>query len=226
MLKDNIAIVLERIAGACKKKGIEPGSVTLVAVTKTVDAESVREAISLGIKDIGESRVQEAQSKFEQLSDTLSVITKHMIGHLQSNKAKKAVELFDLIQSVDTLELAGEINNASLQKGKVQDVLLEIKVSDEATKFGLSPEEAKNFMADAEVLRNIRVRGLMAMAPYFEDPAKARPYFRKAREIFDGIRSVNKYAYFGVLSMGMSNDFEVAVEEGATMVRVGSAIFK
>lgn len=226
MLKDNLTVVLQKIAGAAGKKGIKPGSITLVAVTKTIDAEIVSQALDLGVKDIGESRIQEAAAKFEALSGSLTGVRKHLIGHLQSNKAKKAVELFDLIQSVDTIELAKEINKFALQNGKVQDCLLEIKVSPEDSKFGFSPDNAAGFMADAEKLSNVRVCGIMAMAPYFEDVEKSRPFFKKAKETFEAIRSLNKYPFFSILSMGMSNDFVTAIEEGATMVRVGSAIFK
>ena len=226
MLKDNLSVVMQKIAGAAARKGINAGSVTLVAVTKTVDTETVSQALGLGIKDIGESRIQEAQPKFASLSDKLSGVRKHLIGHLQSNKARKAVELFDLIQSVDSIELAKEINRFSQQNNKVQDCLLELKVSQEDTKFGLPADKAAAFMAEAENLSNIRFLGMMAMAPYFEEVERSRPFFRKAKESFEAIRSLKKYPLFNILSMGMSNDFEVAVEEGATMVRVGSAIFK
>ena len=226
MFRDNLSVVLLKIAGAAGKKGISAGAITLVTVTKTVDADTVRQALDLGIKDIGESRIQGAAAKFAVLSDSLPGVRKHLIGHLQSNKARKAVELFDLIQSVDTIELAREINKFSLQNNKVQDCLLEIKVSAEDAKFGLLPEKAVSFMAEAEKLSNVRFCGIMAMAPYFEDAEKSRPFFRKAKASFEEIRSLNKYPFFSILSMGMSNDFEVAIEEGATMVRVGSAIFK
>ena len=226
MLKDNISLVLQRIEKACSRKGLIAGSVTLIAVTKTVDADIVRQALELGIKEIGESRIQEAGAKFSALSGSLCGVRKHLIGHLQSNKARKAAELFDLIQSVDSIELAKEINKYSLQNNKVQDCLLELKVSPEDTKFGLLPEKAAAFMAEAEKLSNVRFCGIMAMAPYFEDVEKARPFFRKAKESFEEIRSLNKYPFLKILSMGMSNDFEVAIEEGATMVRVGTALFK
>ena len=226
MLKDNVVLVLQDIARAAGKRGLIAGSVTLVAVTKTVDAAIVKQALDLGIKDIGESRIQEASTKFAALSDSLSGVRKHLIGHLQSNKARKAVELFDLIQSVDSIELAGEIDKFSQQNNKVQDCLLEIKVSAEDTKFGLSPEKAAGFMEEAANLSNVRFCGIMAMAPYFDDVERSRPFFRKAKESFETIRSLSRYPFFNILSMGMSNDYKIAIEEGATMVRVGSAIFK
>ncbi|MCX5781226.1 MAG: YggS family pyridoxal phosphate-dependent enzyme [Elusimicrobia bacterium] len=223
MLKDRIENIRQRIEYICRKKGINSRSVTLVIATKTIDIARIKEVISLGIKDIGESRIQEAQQKFSEIS--LSGVKKHLIGHLQSNKAKKAVELFDLIQSLDSIELAKEIDKQAQKINKVQDCLLEIKVSEEETKFGLSPDKVQLFLKEVGDLKNIRLRGLMTMAPYFKDPQMTGPYFRKAKEIFNNISSVRIYPSFDVLSMGMSDDFEVAVEEGSTMVRIGTAIF-
>ncbi|OGW72465.1 MAG: YggS family pyridoxal phosphate enzyme, partial [Nitrospirae bacterium RIFOXYC2_FULL_44_7] len=223
MLKDNINSVIGRIAAACQKAGREPGSVTLIGVTKTVPAVTVSEAISLGIKDIGENKIQEAQVKFSLISAGNIEVRKHFIGHLQTNKAKKAVELFDLIQSVDSLRLATEINSCAAASGKVQDCLIEVKVSAENTKFGLAPEAVRDFIAQARNLSNIRLRGIMGMAPYFDDRENARPYFARLKSIFDSCK--RDFESFEILSMGMSGDFESAIEEGSTMVRVGSAIF-
>jgi len=225
MIEQKIAEIRGRIACAAERSGRSPAGITLVAVTKTFPVENVREALTAGIKDIGESRIQEAQPKFEQLGGALERVRKHLIGHLQTNKAKKAVELFDMIQSVDSLRLAQEINKHAAASAKVRDCLLEVKVSGEETKFGLSPEEIRGVAAQVGELSSIRVCGLMAMAPYFDDPEQARPYFRHAKEIFNKLSSSFDPSQFTVLSMGMSNDFEVAIEEGSTLVRIGTAIF-
>jgi len=224
-IKENIDSVRNRISAACVKKGFSLDSVTLVAVTKTFPADKVSECLLAGIGDIGESRIQEAENKFKQVEGIASV-KKHLIGHLQTNKAKKAVELFDVIQSLDSERLAVEINKAAMLAGKVQDCLLEIKVSEEESKFGAAPEELRKLAAAAGALKNIRILGIMGMAPFFEDPEPARPYFAKLRKIFDDAKAELKLPGFETLSMGMSNDFEVAVEEGSTMVRIGTAIFK
>jgi len=225
MIEQKIAEIRGRIACAAERSGRSPAGITLVAVTKTFPVENVREALTAGIKDIGESRIQEAQPKFEQLGGALERVRKHLIGHLQTNKAKKAVELCDMIQSVDSLRLAQEINKHAAASAKVRDCLLEVKVSGEETKFGLSPEEIRGVAAQVGELSSIRVCGLMAMAPYFDDPEQARPYFRHAKEIFNKLSSSFDPSQFTVLSMGMSNDFEVAIEEGSTLVRIGTAIF-
>jgi pyridoxal phosphate enzyme (YggS family) len=194
-------------------------------VTKTFPAENISECLRAGIKDIGESRIQEAEGKFKQV-EGIGVVKKHLIGHLQTNKAKKAVELFDVIQSLDSERLAVEINKAALAAGKVQDCLLEIKVSEEESKFGIAPEGLRELAESAAALKNIRILGIMGMAPFFENPEQARPYFAKLRKIFDEARAELKLPGFETLSMGMSHDFEIAVEEGSTMVRIGTAIFK
>jgi pyridoxal phosphate enzyme (YggS family) len=226
MIKDKIEQIRERIAQAAQRRCANTTDVTLIAVTKTFPGELAAEAISAGVKDIGESRIQEAQAKFETLGVHLTGVRRHLIGHLQTNKAKKAVELFDLIQSVDSWRLAAEIDRQAAKLNKVQDCLVEIKVSDEATKFGLQPAELPALVRQAETqLHHVRIRGLMTMAPYSDDPELARPFFRRAKAAFDGVRSSGEFPWFTILSMGMSNDFEVAVEEGATIVRVGTAIF-
>lgn len=221
--EERIRKIRERIIQASQRSG--GGAVTLIAVTKTFPASAVKEALSAGITDIGESRIQEAQSKFLELGDAAQGITKHLIGHLQTNKAKKAVELFDLIQSVDSLYLAEEIDKQANKLGKTQECLLEVKVSGEDAKFGCAPQDAEAFLEQSRNLSHVRFRGVMTIAPYFDTPEQARPYFRAAREIFERLKANNCFSGEPVLSMGMSNDFEVAVEEGATMVRVGTAIF-
>ncbi|MFC1501550.1 YggS family pyridoxal phosphate-dependent enzyme [Elusimicrobiota bacterium] len=226
MIESNIKSVIEKVSNACSRSSRDVATVRLVVVTKTIGAESVREALAFGITDIGESRIQEAEPKLKSLEQSLVNVKKHLIGHLQRNKAKKAVEIFDLIQSLDSVRLAEEINKQAEKSGKIQDCLIEIKVSDEETKLGLNPQKVIEILSKIENLKNIRILGLMTMAPFFDDAQQTRPYFKKAKILFDEICSLNKYPEFTILSMGMSNDFEVAIEEGSNMVRVGTAIFK
>jgi len=221
MIEEKIKSIKEKIIAACRRSNVDPAGIIVVGVTKTVNAENMAVALKAGIKDIGESRIQEASAKFPLLE--LSGVRKHLIGHLQTNKAKKAVELFDVIQSLDSIELAREIDRHSKNLGKVQECLIEVKVSPEDTKFGLSPEDAERFISSITDLKNIKITGLMAMAPYFDDTELARPYFKKVKQIFNSLQG---RAEISMLSMGMSGDFEVAIEEGANMVRIGSAIFK
>lgn len=180
--------------------------------------------------DIGENRVQEASAKRVRLAQVADSAAWHLIGHLQTNKAAKAVAIFDLIQSVDSARLARDINSKAVAAGKIQNILIEVKVSQEDAKFGCSPDDAPALARDIAGLKNIRLCGMMAMAPFFDDPKLARPYFSRARKIYENMSKVfaapNPYCASAVLSMGMSHDFEVAVEEGANMVRIGSAIFK
>ncbi|MCX5777886.1 MAG: YggS family pyridoxal phosphate-dependent enzyme [Elusimicrobia bacterium] len=200
-------------------------SVTLVAVTKTVAPERIEVVLQAGVTDVGESRIQEASLKFAALGPRLVGVRKHLIGHLQTNKAKKAVEYFDLIQSVDRIALAEVINMCAGLRGKIQDCLLEVKVSDEETKHGIAPAELAELYTQVLKLKNIRICGLMAMAPFFEDPELSRVFFKKARQLFDEVRRMFPHPEFTILSMGMSNDYRIAVEEGSTMVRIGTALF-
>ena len=220
MIEEKIKIINDRIAAACCRVGSDPRTVVLLAVTKTVSVENIQDALRFGIRHIGESRVQEALAKFPALK--LDGVSKHLIGHLQTNKAKKAVELFDVIQSLDRLELAREIDRHAKASGKTQECYIEIKVSQEDTKFGLPAEEAEDFLNKAKEFGNINITGVMAMAPYFDDPGLSRPYFRRAGDVFKTLKGRG----LKTLSMGMSGDFEVAVEEGSNMVRVGTALFK
>ena len=192
-----------------------PDDITLVAVTKTIDAQLIRAAFECGIRNFGENRIQEAEGKIKQLSDINTDVTWHMIGHLQSNKAKMAVKLFDIIHSVDSLKLARILNR---QVEKVMPVLLEVNVSGEATKSGFTVDEIVAAIREIRQLTNLEVRGLMTIAPWAADSEKVRPVFRKLRELRDSLGLEH-------LSMGMTDDFEVAIEEGATIVRVGRAIF-
>ena len=222
-VSENFKAVQDRIAAAAKRAGRDPSAIRLVTVTKTVDLDRIREATAAGALVLGENRVQEAKEKIEALG---RIASWHLIGHLQTNKAKYAVKLFDLIHSVDNLELAKEIDKQAAKNGKVQDVLIEVSIAGEAAKAGVGIGDTVQLVKEAAGLKHIRVLGLMTMPPFSDDPERARPYFRKLRDLADAVR---KEAIAGVsmneLSMGMSGDFEVAIEEGATLVRVGTAIF-
>jgi hypothetical protein len=215
--------VQERIAAAAKRAGRDPSSVKLVTVTKTIDIEQIRVAVAAGAAVLGENRVQEAREKIERLGNVASW---HLIGTLQSNKAKYAVKLFDLVHSVDTLELAKEIDRQAARIGKTQDVLIEVNIAGEASKSGVPLNAAIDLVRDAAGLKHIRIKGLMTMPPYSENPEDSRQHFRKLRELSGSVTKDNVHGVsMQELSMGMSGDFEVAVEEGATLVRVGTAIF-
>ncbi|MBI4397086.1 MAG: YggS family pyridoxal phosphate-dependent enzyme [Elusimicrobia bacterium] len=200
--------------------------ITILAVTKTMPFSSLEEAWKCGLRHVGESRIQEAALKKSSFQTSLSGydINWHLVGHLQTNKAKKAVEIFDFIQSLDSLRLAEILNREAAVQGKVIPCLVEIKVSDEQTKFGLAPEHLDDFLSQTSLFPFLQIEGLMTMAPYFEESHLARPYFRRAKDLFDRF-----FARFKgnrpILSMGMSHDYEVAVEEGANMIRIGTALF-
>lgn len=222
-VEQNINILEDRIAKAAEKAGKEPEEITLVAVSKTVEPERIREAIRCGIKIIGENRVQEAEEKFKQIPEEFA---KHLVGHLQTNKAKKAVELFDMIQSLDSMKLAEEISKRAQQKGKTMDVLVEVKTSGEPTKFGLEPSEVYDFVTKLSDLEGISVRGLMTVGLFSSDMNQVRPCFRKLKNLFDELKDANiPRIEMEYLSMGMTQDYEAAIEEGANMIRIGTAIF-
>ena len=222
-IAENLRTVQDRIAAAAKRAGRDPLSIKLVVVTKTIDIDRIREAVSVGATVLGENRVQEARDKIEKLG---SVASWHLLGRLQANKVKYAVRLFDLIHSVDSIGLAREIDRQAAKIGKKQDVLVEVNIAGEAAKAGVPADDAAALIREAAKFPNIRVLGLMTMPPFTENPEDSRPYFRKLRELADAIIKEDiPDASMEALSMGMSGDFEVAVEEGATMVRVGTAIF-
>jgi hypothetical protein len=230
MIKDNLSKVYRRISFACSKNNLNPSSVTIVAVSKGRSMEQIKEAIEAGITDIGENKLQEAILKYNNLKPNtynLSPIKWHMVGHLQTNKAKDAVKIFDLIQSVDSAHLTAEIDKQAAKINKIQDILIEIKTSPEATKSGVKPTDAVRVIKEISSLKNINIKGLMTIAPLTDNPEKVRPYFRQLRELRDEINRLSTMDYLlSALSMGMTDDFEVAVEEGATMVRLGRAIFE
>ena len=219
-VKENLLSVLEKIEKAARKAGRDPKEVKLVAVSKTVEVARIREAIEAGVTVLGENYVQEAQKKIEEIGKFVSW---HFIGHLQSNKAKYAVRLFDMIHSVDSIPLAEELNRRADQVGQLMRVMIEVNLSKEATKFGTDEEELLNLAIRIQDLKYLSLEGLMTMPPYFDSPEMSRPYYVALRDLKE------KMAGGGVplqeLSMGMSNDFEIAIEEGATFVRVGTAIF-
>ncbi|HTS18333.1 MAG TPA: YggS family pyridoxal phosphate-dependent enzyme [Verrucomicrobiae bacterium] len=214
-VSDNIKVVERRIQSAAERTGRNPASVVLICVSKTIEPGAIEEAVRAGATIFGESKVQEAKAKIPLVSGRAHW---HMIGHLQSNKARDAVALFDVIHSVDSLRLAEELNKWAEQAGKTQAVMLEVNVSGESSKFGLKPEDLESTFTSVNRLPRVEARGLMTVAPFTEEAEAARPYFRRLRELRDGLGLTE-------LSMGMSHDFEVAIEEGATMVRVGTAIF-
>lgn len=221
--KKRLENVKDRINKTALKCGRDPESIHLVAVSKTISANRIREAIKAGVTTLGENYVQEARNKFNVLG-TLPV-SWHFIGHLQSNKAKYAVRLFDLIHSVDSLKLAHELNKQASKVNKIQDILIQINISKEPSKSGSDIQNAANLIKDIVLLENVSVKGLMAMPPFFNNPEKARPYFTALRDLRDQIENVLPEVVLNELSMGMTGDFEVAIEEGATLVRIGTAIF-
>ncbi len=211
----NLARVQERIRRAAERAGRAPEGILLVGVSKLVDVERIRSAVAAGLPALGENRVQEANEKIRHLGRP---VPWHLVGHLQTNKARDAVLLFDVIQSVDRLELARELHRRAAAAGKVVDVLVQVNVAGERTKGGFAPEEIKGALEELAGLSGLSVRGLMTIPPAVESAELARGWFRRLRELRDAAGLLH-------LSMGMSGDFEVAVEEGATMVRVGTAIF-
>ena len=224
MIEENIARIKERIGKICNKAGNNPEEITIVAVSKGRTAEEIEKAVSAGTRHIGENRVQEAIEKYEQLADLTNSekIRWHMIGHLQSNKAKQAVKIFDLIHSIDTLKIAGEINRQAGKINKIQDILLEINTSQEASKFGFKPEETIHTIKEISEFASIKIKGLMAIAPE-GNSEEARNCFRMLKELMEKINNLTNH--LAVLSMGMTDDFEIAIEEGSTMIRLGRAIF-
>jgi hypothetical protein len=214
-ISGNVHEIEQRISRACERASRAPDEVTLVAVTKTLAPETIEAGYRVGLRDFGENRVQEAKPKIEQLASPCPDITWHMVGHLQSNKAKTAIELFDIIHSVDSLRLAERLNSASPAK---LPVLVEVNVACEATKCGVMPQDVGGMVRQIAGLPNLDVRGLMTVAPLVSDPEEVRPVFRQLREMRDALGLEH-------LSMGMTDDYEVAIEEGATIVRIGRAIF-
>ena len=226
-IADNIACIRERIAAAARRAFRSPDDIALMAVTKTFGPDAIRAAYSAGQRLFGENRVQEFAAKFAALRD-LPDAEFHMIGHLQTNKAAKALEVFSAVDAVDSVHLAEKLNTAAEKLGKRVPVLIELNLGGEESKSGVAPvsQEFGALLESAARLQHLEFRGLMTIPPLTEDPEGARPYFRRLREIRDNIARRNLPAiHLDTLSMGMSHDFEVAIEEGATCVRLGTAIF-
>ena len=216
MIKENIERIRERIASVCARVKVDPHKISIICVTKGRPVSQIQEAVSLGLKHIGENRVQEALEKYKQIPD----VKWHMVGHLQSNKVRDALEIFDLVHSVDSVSLARHINQQASKMNKIQDVLLEVKTSPELRKFGFKPEMLAEVCEEITKFQNVKIKGLMTIAPLVDNADETRPYFSKLRQLRDKLNSG------WLLSMGMSSDFEVAIEEGADIIRVGRAIFE
>jgi hypothetical protein len=223
-VKERLERIKKRIADAATACGRNPTEVRLVAVSKTMSTDRVDQAIAAGATILGENYIQEAREKVNALYDR--PVQWHFIGHLQSNKAKYAVRMFDLIHSVDSLKLAKAIDKEARKNDKVQAVLVQVNISREETKSGIEASEAIDLLSQIGKLANIRVSGLMTMPPFFDAPERARPFFRELARLRDRIAAANiPGVQMNELSMGMTGDFEVAIEEGATLVRIGTAIF-
>ncbi len=223
-IKENIDEILKRTAAAAMRSGRSPEDITVIAVSKTVDAERAREAVEGGLVNLGENRVQELVSKYEQLSDI--GVKWHLIGNLQKNKVKYIIDKTTLIHSVENLELANEINKRAQKNNIISNVLIELNIGEEESKFGLDEENVYSFVKDMEQFENIKVLGLMTVAPFSENPEDIRWVFKKMKGIYDKISGMKlKNTEMKYLSMGMTNDFEIAIEEGANIVRIGTAVF-
>ncbi|MBN2410250.1 YggS family pyridoxal phosphate-dependent enzyme [candidate division KSB1 bacterium] len=221
-IKNNYYLIQQRIKETCARSGRNSGDVKTVVVTKTVQIPAIQEVIKAGATIIGENRIQDAWQKYEQIGSRVSW---HLIGHLQTNKVKRAVQIFNVIESVDSLHLAEEINKRAKEAGKTIDIFVQVNTSGETSKFGLHPDDVESFITRLEALENIRITGLMTIGAFLPDPEKVRPCFRMLynlrQELLD--KKITKNLYH--LSMGMTNDFEVAIEEGATLIRIGRAVF-
>lgn len=222
-VKSNLARLREKIERAAEGARRDPAAIKLVVVTKTVGVDLIKEAVDCGVDIIGENRVHQAEEK-RPLVD--APVEWHMIGHLQSRKAKQAVGLFDMVQSVESVSTANALQKRCAEAGRAMPVLIEVNTSGEDQKFGVSPEALESFARETAAMPDLRIEGLMTMAAFLPDPEMVRPSFRLLGELAEDLKGKNiEGAGFDVLSMGMSNDFEVAVEEGSTMVRIGTAVF-
>lgn len=225
IIEQNIHFVQKQIAGSAQDSGRSPDSVTLIPITKTFSRDIISQAIAAGLKRFGENRIQEAEPKILSLRH-LSDIEWHMVGHLQSNKAKRAAELFNVIHSLDSVKLAIKLNEACEYLGKTLSVLLQMDLGEEETKFGTPRDKAHEIVAAIASMKSLKLDGLMTIPPYFDDPELTRPYFSELRELSAALEQ-EQPGCLGKrhLSMGMSHDFRVAIQEGSTMVRIGTAIF-
>lgn len=220
-IPDRLEGIRDRIHEACHRAGRRADSVRLVAVTKTRSVAEIRTAVEAGVTEFGENRVQEAQSKIAAVG---SGVRWHLVGHLQKNKARKAISLFEMIHSLDSLELGRMLDRAAAELDKVQSVLIQVDLAGEETKYGLPQQDLFETLESLAELPRLRVEGLMVLPPYLDDPEEVRPFFRRLRELGEKARR-RRLSLGNELSMGMSHDFEVAIEEGATLVRIGTALF-
>jgi pyridoxal phosphate enzyme (YggS family) len=222
-VKSNLTRIQDQINRASERAGRNPADVKLVTITKTVGVDKIREAIDCGVSIIGENRVHEASAKQSEVG---SSVKWHMVGHLQSRKAGAAVGLFDMVQSVESISTANALQKRCSEAGSRMPVLIEVNTSNETQKYGVSPDATESFVREIALLQNLRIEGLMTMAAFLPDAEQVRPSFRLLHELAETLKGKNiEKASFDVLSMGMSNDFEVAIEEGSTMVRIGTAVF-
>lgn len=221
----NIQSIRERIAIAADKCGRSLNDISLLAVSKTFPRELIVRAVEAGIRQFGENRVQEAETKIHPLRE-IQGLEWHLVGHLQTNKARRAAELFDVIHSVDSVKLAARLNQASIEAGKILSILLQVDMGDESTKFGAEPGQILDLVPAIAGFTGLRLNGLMIIPPFFDDPDTVRPYFAGLRELRDKLES-EQPGCLGLkhLSMGMSHDFEQAIQEGSTILRIGTAIF-
>jgi hypothetical protein len=222
-IRENVQFVRNKIAEACRRSGRESEEIELVAITKTVDVEQINEAIEAGIRVVGENRVQEAWRKFQEVGEKAHW---HMVGHLQTNKVKRVLQFADMIHSVDSVYLAREIQTQAKKLDRTIEILIQVNTSGEESKFGLEPEATIGAIEEVSTLPNLKIKGLMTIGAFLPNPEDVRPCFKLLNDLKDrvnerGITSVE----IGTLSMGMTNDYEIAIEEGSTMVRVGTAIF-
>jgi len=222
-IRENVQFARNKIAEACRRSGRKSEEIELVAITKTVDVEQINEAIEAGIRVVGENRVQEAWRKFQEVGEKVHW---HMVGHLQTNKVKRVLQFADMIHSVDSVYLAREIQTQAKKLEKTIEILIQVNTSGEESKFGLEPEATIGAIEEVSTLPNLKIKGLMTIGAFLPNPEDVRPCFKLLHDLKDrvnerGITSVE----IGTLSMGMTNDYEIAIEEGSTMVRVGTAIF-
>jgi len=222
-IEANLKRLRERIERAAERAGRNPEEIELVVVTKTVVGDRIKRAIECGVGSIGENRVHEALAKQAEIGRSVKW---HMVGHLQSRKVREAVKLFDMVQSVESLSTARALQKRCSEIGSIMPVLIEVNTSGEEQKYGVSPDDAESLIQEVAGMSNVRIHGLMTMAAFVPDPEEARPSFRRLRELGERLRERDiEGARFDVLSMGMTNDFEVAIEEGSTMLRIGTAVF-
>jgi pyridoxal phosphate enzyme (YggS family) len=222
-IKENIDNVEKRIQAACDRSGRKREDVLLLAVSKTIDVPRIKEAVDCGLTSLGENKVQEIMDKYEPMGEGIHW---HLIGHLQTNKVKYIIDKVELIHSVESMKLAEKISKLAQERNLTANILLEVNVAEEESKFGIKPSECEEMVREISVLPNICIKGLMTVAPFVENPEQNRVYFRQLRQLLVDINSKKiDNVNMDVLSMGMTNDYEIAVEEGATIVRVGTGIF-